>query len=37
MKSPEQLHKELTEKLITENYIDLNPITTFEATPKSRF
>ena len=37
MKSPEQLHKELTEKLITENYIDLNPITTFEATPKTDF
>lgn len=37
MKSPEQLHKELTEKLITENYIDLNPITTFEATPKEDF
>lgn len=37
MKSPEQLHKELTEKLITENYIDLNPITTFEATPKADF
>jgi hypothetical protein len=37
MKSPEKLHKELTEKLITENYIDLNPITTFEATPKADF
>ena len=37
MKSSEQLHKELTEKLITENYIDLNPITTFESTPKEGF
>ena len=37
MKSPEQLHKELTEKLITENYMDLNPITTFEASPKADF
>jgi len=37
MKSPEQLHKELTEKLITENYVDLNPISTFEATPKQDF
>ena len=37
MKSPEQLHKELTEKLITENYVDLNPITTFESTPKADF
>ena len=37
MKSPEQLHKELTEKLITENYVDLNPISTFESTPKLPF
>ena len=37
MKSPEKLHKELTEKLITENYIDLHPISTFEATPKADF
>ena len=37
MKSPEQLHKELTEKLITENYVDLHPISTFEATPKQDF
>ena len=37
MKSPEQLHKELTEKLITENYVDLHPISTFEATPKADF
>ncbi len=37
MKSPEQLHKELVEKLITENYVDLHPISTFEATPKLDF
>lgn len=37
MKSPEQLHKELVEKLITENYADLHPISTFEATPKLDF
>jgi hypothetical protein len=37
MKSPEQLHKELTDKLINENYVDLNPITTFEASPKADF
>ncbi len=37
MKSPEQLHKELVKKLITENYVDLHPISTFEATPKLDF
>ncbi len=34
-KSAEQLHKELTDKLITENYVDLKPINKMEATPKS--
>ena len=39
MKSPEQLHKELTEKLITENlgYVDLKPINKIEATPKTNY
>lgn len=39
MKSPEQLHKELTEKLITENlgYVDLKPINQIEATPKTNY
>jgi hypothetical protein len=37
MKSPEQLHKELTDKLINENYMDLHPVTTFEASPKADF
>ena len=36
-KTANQLHKELTKKLITENYIDLHPISTFEATPKQDF
>ena len=36
-KTANQLHKELTEKLITENYVDLHPISTFEATPKLDF
>jgi len=36
-KTANQLHKELTEKLITENYVDLHPISTFEATPKQSF
>ena len=36
-KKANQLHKELTEKLITENYVDLHPISTFEATPKQSF
>jgi hypothetical protein len=36
-KTADQLHKELTKKLITENYIDLHPISTFEATPKQDF
>ena len=34
-KTAEQLHKELTDKLITENYVDLKPINKIEATPKS--
>ena len=33
-KTAEQLHKELTDKLITENYVDLKPINKIEATPK---
>jgi len=37
MKSPEQLHKELTDKLLNENYMDLHPVTTFEASPKADF
>ena len=36
-KTANQLHKELTEKLITENYVDLHPISTFEETPKLPF
>jgi hypothetical protein len=36
-KTADNLLKELTEKLITENYVDLHPITTFEATPKQSF
>ncbi len=34
-KNANQLHKELTEKLITENYVDLKPINKIEATPKT--
>ena len=37
MKKADQLHKELTEKLITENFVNLNPITTFESSPKEDF
>ena len=36
-KTANQLHEELTKKLITENYVDLKPISTFEATPKQDF
>ena len=36
-KTANQLHEELTKKLITENYVDLHPISTFEATPKLPF
>jgi hypothetical protein len=34
-KNANQLHKELTEKLITEHYVDLKPINKIEATPKT--
>jgi hypothetical protein len=37
MKSPEKLHKELTKKLVTENYVDLKPINTIEPTAKEPF
>tara|TARA_R100001244_G_scaffold116969_1_gene86996 strand:+ start:906 stop:2096 length:1191 start_codon:yes stop_codon:yes gene_type:complete len=37
MKSPEKLHKELTKKLVTENYVDLQPINTIEPTAKEPF
>ena len=37
MKSPEKLHKELTKKLVTENYVDLKPINTIEPSPKEPF
>jgi hypothetical protein len=37
MKKPEQLHDELTKKLITENYVDLKPINKIEASPKEGF
>jgi len=37
MKKAEQLHKELTEKLINENFVNLHPINTFESTPKEDF
>ena len=37
MKKAEQLHNELTEKLINENFVNLHPITTFESTPKEDF
>tara|TARA_B110000977_G_scaffold181071_1_gene241401 strand:+ start:64 stop:1194 length:1131 start_codon:yes stop_codon:yes gene_type:complete len=36
-KTANQLHEELTKKLITENYVDLKPMSTFEATPKQDF
>jgi hypothetical protein len=36
-KNANQLHDELTKKLITENYIDLKPINKIEATPKADF
>lgn len=35
MKNPQELHDELTKKLVTENYVDLKPINKIEATPKS--
>tara|TARA_B100001175_G_C19495302_1_gene634913 strand:+ start:897 stop:2153 length:1257 start_codon:yes stop_codon:yes gene_type:complete len=35
MKKPQELHDELTKKLVTENYVDLKPINKIEATPKS--
>ena len=35
MKKPaEQLHDELTQKLITENYVDLKPVNKMEPTKK---
>tara|TARA_B100000780_G_scaffold22349_1_gene14357 strand:+ start:619 stop:1947 length:1329 start_codon:yes stop_codon:yes gene_type:complete len=36
-KNANQLHEELTKKLITENYVDLKPINKMEATPKEGF
>ena len=36
-KNANQLHDELTKKLITENYVDLKPINKIEATPKADF
>jgi len=33
-KTAEQLHKELTDRLITENYVDLKPLNTIEPTEK---
>ncbi len=34
MKKPQELHDELTKKLVTENYVDLKPINKIEASPK---
>tara|TARA_B110000444_G_scaffold55638_1_gene51877 strand:- start:2009 stop:3244 length:1236 start_codon:yes stop_codon:yes gene_type:complete len=34
MKNPQELHDELTKKLVTENYVDLQPINKIEAQPK---
>ena len=36
-KNANQLHDELTKKLITENYVELKPINKIEATPKADF
>ena len=36
-KTANQLHEELTKKLITENYVDLKPMSTFEETQKQYF
>jgi len=36
-KTANQLHEELIKMLITENYVDLKPMSTFEATPKQDF
>ena len=35
MKKPQELHDELTKKLITENYVDLKPVNKIEAAPKA--
>ena len=37
MKKPQELHDELTKKLVTENYVDLKPINKIEASPKSNW
>ncbi len=36
-KTANELHQELTKKLISENYVDLSPISTFDSTPKAEF
>ena len=37
MKDSNKIYNELKEKLINENFVNLNPISTFEASPKADF